>query len=1081
MPDGFKISFIVILLNLIFSNDISGQQQLFEQIYNPPVYSDLHQIIPLNQDSLLVAGKTLLLYDGKNWKAFKKQPPCHIQKLFVVNTDCIFVTNATKYQNSDLWLWNGKHWQKLYHPVANTINDLYFTDAQNGYLVSYGEIVRLKNGIWQHLNPPDNHNIAEIVNFRNQIYVLVNQKGIYKAETGHWHLIEPASNLKKILVKNGQFFLIGTDYLAQLIDDKITKISTDSLWKSVNDIYPADNQIIAVGQKGLIFQLKNQKIHQQKNQIHQNLNQIIAHATGLWVVGDGGIILKLQTHKPAQKHPKWKGFNPIRFNSKAKVIDDEYGVIAADFNNDGFTDIFTAGLFEADRLYINQGQLNFTNKAQAFGLTAIEKNHPGQLDLGACAGDLDNDGYIDLYVTVLNGKNLILKNINGKYFVNYSNIAGATGNADERTNACIMGDIDNDGDLDIFITNEFSTNRLYRNNGAGIFKEITGISGVQSKAGGNAASFADFDLDGDIDLFVTNWSFGNKLYQNMWQETGKLFFKDISRQAHITGEPYEKSNAVVFTDLNNDGYPDLYIANRKTSNRLYINNKDRTFSDQTAQMIGHDSLSTYGVVITDFDGDGLKDIYLSNVGKNTFYKQINGKFINQTQKYQVDINGYSTGSALADFDNDGDLDIYVANYVGDGSTLLINNADDNRFYKLKLNLSHSNRMGIGTKITVSDSLKNIIYTTELSAGSGYVSMNAPQLTFSVKNFPGYLKITLPDGQIIHRKITANSPKILQIADTGKFGQLTTRYGQILKNQIINPHKLWSDIKLIVLLLILFFSSKRGIQKLHWSVQKTFIYVFIILTFYGIIFQYFEFNNIILSTILPFSLVILLIFTQHYFDERRLLKTEAQLKQKNLKLKISRDLHDNLAATLSSIGLYNAMASEQLNQDRNLSQKLIEKSSKLVHEATATITDIIWSIQPKSQSLESLMLRLQQQFKPLLTAKKINFDIIWEKDRLKKQKVQDNFKQNTYLILKEALNNAVKYAQSTQISIFISQQKQRIIFKITDNGNGFDLSEKAYAGHGLQNMRNRALELSGGNFEIITNNQGTSIEFSFETK
>ena len=1079
MPDGFKISFIAILLNIFFSNEVSSQ--LYERIYNPPVYSDFRQIIPLNQDSLLVAGSTLLSYDGQNWQTFSQQPPCSIQKIFVVNAHCIFATNATKYQNSDLWLWNGKHWQKIDHPVANTINDMYFTDAQNGYLVSYGEIAELKNGTWQHLNPPDNHNIASIVTYQNQIYIFVNQKGIFKKYKEHWKLIEPALNLIKMLVKNGQFFLIGTDYLAKLIDDKITKISTDTVWKNVNDIYPVDNQIIAVGQKGLILTLKNQKIHYQKTKIHQNLNQITGHSTGLWVVGNGGVILKLQTHKPKHNLQEWKGFNQIRFNYKAKVIDDEYGVVAADFNNDGLTDIFTAGLFEADRLYINHGHLNFINEAQEFGLTAIEKNHPEQLNLGACAGDLDNDGYIDLYVTVLNGKNLILKNIKGKYFVNYSRIAGATGNIDERTNACIMGDIDNDGDLDIFITNEFSTNRLYRNNGAGVFKEITGISGVQSKAGGNAASFADFDLDGDIDLFVTNWSFGNKLYKNMWQETGKLFFKDISRQAHIAGNPYDKSNAVVFTDLNNDGYPDLFIANRKTSNRLYINNKDGSFIDKTLQMIGIDSLSTYGVVITDFDGDGLKDMYLSNVGKNTFYRQINGKFIDQTQKYQIDIQGYSTGSALADFDNDGDLDIYVANYVGDGSTLLINNANTDRFYKLNLKLSHSNRLGIGTKITVNDSLQHSIYATELSAGGGYVSMDAPNPVFPVKNLPAYLKITLPNRQIIQRKITANSPKILQITDAGKFERMTTKYVQTLKNQVKNPHKLWSNIKLIILLLIIFFSSKRGVKKLHWSIRKTLFYGLIILVFYGIIYQYFEFNNLILSTLLPFSVVILLMFAQHYFDERRLLKTEALLKQKNLKLKISRDLHDNLAATLSSIGLYNAMASEQLNHDRNLSEKLIEKSSKLVHEATATITDIIWSIQPKSQTLESLILRLQQQFKALLTAKKIKFNIIWKNDQLKKQKVQDSFKQNTYLILKEALNNALKYAQPTQINIYISQHKNRIIFKITDDGMGFDKSEKAFTGYGLQNMRNRALELTGGEFELTSNAQGTNIKFSFELK
>ena len=293
----------------------------------------------------------------------------------------------------------------------------------------------------------------------------------------------------------------------------------------------------------------------------------------------------------------------------------------------------------------------------------------------------------------------------------------------DRTNSIITGDVDNDGDLDIFITNEYSTNRLYLNNGAGLFTETDSV-GLKTYGGGMGCSFGDIDKDGDIDLFVTNWSKKNKLYKNMLIETGKLFFNDITEKAGVGGLNYTKSNAVVFSDIDNDADLDLFVTNRKHSNRLYLNNADGTFSDVTEEYIGLDSLKSYGAVIADFDGDGFKDIYVNNVGANTFYKNVKGKkFIDETEKYGIGINGYNTGSALGDFDNDGDLDIYLSNFYGGSSCFLINSMEKNNSVFFKVSCYKNNINGIGSKISIFDTKDSLICFEEINSGEGYSSMN----------------------------------------------------------------------------------------------------------------------------------------------------------------------------------------------------------------------------------------------------------------------------------------------------------------------------------------------------------------------
>ncbi len=1055
---------------------VLGQDTISWQKIPVPSYGNFKQIQFINDSTALASGNDLALYKQNKWQLFDPQPPCHISKMFALTANAIFVSEITSDQNSNLYFWNGQQWSKIYNPTINNINDLSFSDTKNGYIVSYGEIVQLKDGKWQHITTPTNHSLSQIAQLNHQIFILAPGIGIYQLLDNKWKLIPDSQNVRLIIALQHKLYSLTSQSLGVLDQNRIKILSKNEIWQHINHFtFVRDKQIIAVGNKGIMAKLYHQKIKKITSPTESNLNQIINYKGQLWAVGDNGIILKYTNSNNSIKSTIWKGFNKISFNRKAKMIDDEYGVIAADFNNDGKTDIFTNGLFEEEHLYINHGNNSFIDKANEFGLQSAQKVSR-RLNLGACAADFDNDGDMDLYVGLLNQKNIYYQNINGKYFIDYSKFSGNTGQPNDRTNACIAGDVDNDGDLDLFIINEYTTNRLFLNNGAGVFKEATLTSGLQTKEGGNAASFADIDNDGDIDLFVTNWSKPNLLYQNMYKETGKVFFKDISQSSQTQGESYTKSNAVVFADINNDGYLDIFVGNRKTSNKLYINNQNRTFTDVTKKTIGIDSLETYSVLIHDFDGDGYKDIYTSNVGENVFYKNEKGIFFKQTHKYGASQAGYSTGSALADFDNDGDMDFYSANYIGDGSSLFINKGHPKNVIKLRLKGFKNNPNAVGSKIMAfaDKSMSKLLYYNEITSGSGYVSQNSYKQIIPTKKYDSiYLKIIFPNG--IQKNQWVSSGEDLIINDVSKTQQTPAKIRRYLIKQFLDPHHLFELIKWVFILAFVFGFIYFDYKKHHWQLIHFFVFFSVMTFIYFVQVQEFEYENFLLSTILPLSSVLFLSLLIHYYYERKYEKSKAAIEKKHIKTKLSADLHDDLAATVSSIGFYLALIKFDIDQSNKKLTEFIGKAEQLVKDAAERISDMIWSYNAKAESLKSILLRLQENFKPLFNAQNIDFKIEWHLPQ-SNEKLAENIKQNIYLTLKEALHNILKYAQADKVVINIDKKNKNLVITVADNGIGFDKNKMLNKGNGLKNMQNRLKEIGGNLYIYSDKNKGTKIQF-----
>ncbi|MEM9057731.1 MAG: CRTAC1 family protein [Pseudomonadota bacterium] len=262
-----------------------------------------------------------------------------------------------------------------------------------------------------------------------------------------------------------------------------------------------------------------------------------------------------------------------------------------------------------------------------------------------------------------------------------------------------VGDVDGDGDADLLVTS-FGPNRLYINNGNGRFTDVSAESGVNDEGWGTSAAFLDYDRDGDLDLFVTNYvtfgvannkqckgaggatdycdplsyaAAGDRLYRNDGDggNSGTPRFTDVTASAGIA-TAFGSGLGVTTADFDGDGWPDVYVANDKRANQLWINQRDGTFAE-TALMSGAaynaDGVAeaSMGLTAGDFDGDGDEDLFMTHLNgqTNTLYRNDGGgSFTDVTDRLGLGASSLKYtgfGSAWFDYDNDGELDLMIVN------------------------------------------------------------------------------------------------------------------------------------------------------------------------------------------------------------------------------------------------------------------------------------------------------------------------------------------------------------------------------------------------------------------------------------
>ena len=451
------------------------------------------------------------------------------------------------------------------------------------------------------------------------------------------------------------------------------------------------------------------------------------------------------------------------------------GLAWLDYDNDGWMDLYVvqSGPFSGnggprppDRLYRNNRDGTFTDVTEKAGL----KNTG--YGMGAIAADYDNDGWVDLFVTNF-GRNVLYHNNGDGTFTDVTEKAGVGGSG--WSTSAAFADFDGDGFLDLFVVRylDYSVeknyfcgdpvkgrrdychpslyppigNLLFRNNGDGTFTDVTDSSGIGGSRGkGLGVVVTDIDDDGRPDIYVANDTTMNFLFHNL----GAMKFEDVSL---ISGAGVNASGrafggmGVSAGDLDGDGRIDLAVANFEAEPNSFYRNLGSGVFEDASSMSGFGppafNFSGFGLNMLDAANAGRLDVFIANGhvlevpkmqgvtyaerpflmwndGKGRFHEKGCGEPFRRAL--------VGRGSAVADYDNDGDLDIAVSN-SGGPLELLRNDGKHGGWVGLALSGTKSNRQGIGARVTLET--ENRRQVREVKAGDSYLSSSDPRVHFGL--------------------------------------------------------------------------------------------------------------------------------------------------------------------------------------------------------------------------------------------------------------------------------------------------------------------------------------------------------------
>lgn len=479
------------------------------------------------------------------------------------------------------------------------------------------------------------------------------------------------------------------------------------------------------------------------------------------------------------------------------------GVAILDVDQDGDEDVLLLNGTTLDggnaktprlpTLYINDGKGKFTAKGLESGFTT-----EGWAQ-GVCAGDYDNDGRTDLFITYY-GHNRLYRNLGAGRFVDVTAKVGLPTSGIRFGSGCTFLDYDRDGRLDLFVANyvnldlaktprpgkgEFcvwkeipvmcgprglplASNVLYHQEADGTFRDVSAVSGILKPSGRYAlqAVSADFDNDGWPDIYVAcdmtpsllYHNRGNGTFEERGVEAGVAFNADGRLQAGM---------GVAVGDFNNDGFLDIAKTNFSGDlTSLYLNENGKFFTDVSAvARLGLRQLLGWGIAFVDFDDDGWKDLLLVNghVYPEVDQAKVDDRYRQQTLLFRNLGNGKfddltakagpalltpraSRGLAIGDLDGDGRPEAVIWN-MNDKPSLLKNTALGGAFVNLRLQGTKTNRSAIGARVQVQAGGKKWI--DEVMSGSSFYSQNSMTLHFGLASAKVVERVTVnwPGGKV----------------------------------------------------------------------------------------------------------------------------------------------------------------------------------------------------------------------------------------------------------------------------------------------------------------------------------------------